>query len=82
MSGHLYGTILVKAQKASGEAVHPSQMNISFHPLTVMDIEDYPMVICVEIRGHDIHRIYVDSGSATEILYEHCFLRLRADGEG
>ncbi|GKD53788.1 hypothetical protein Tco_1287175 [Tanacetum coccineum] len=37
-----------------------------------------PMVIKVEIGGHCIHRIYVDGGSASEILYEHCFSRLRS----
>ncbi|GJZ14387.1 hypothetical protein Tco_0549617 [Tanacetum coccineum] len=38
-----------------------------------------PMIIEAEIRGHFIHRIYVDGGSATEILYEHCFNRLRPE---
>ncbi|GJV13843.1 reverse transcriptase domain-containing protein [Tanacetum coccineum] len=42
-----------------------------------MDIEDHPIVICVKIGGHDIHRMYVDGGSALEILHEHCFMRLR-----
>ncbi|GJX68968.1 reverse transcriptase domain-containing protein [Tanacetum coccineum] len=32
-----------------------------------------PMIIETEIGGHFIHRIYVDGGSASEILYEHCF---------
>ncbi|GKA20340.1 hypothetical protein Tco_0700329 [Tanacetum coccineum] len=29
-----------------------------------------------EIGGHMIHRMYVDGGSSTEVLYEHCFNRL------
>ncbi|GKC07954.1 reverse transcriptase domain-containing protein [Tanacetum coccineum] len=33
----------------------------------------------VEIGGHDIHRMYVDDRSASEILYEHFFLRLRTE---
>nr|GEW22729.1 hypothetical protein [Tanacetum cinerariifolium] len=37
-----------------------------------------PMIIEAEIGGHCIHRIYVDGGSASEILYEHCFNRLRS----
>nr|GEW53976.1 reverse transcriptase domain-containing protein [Tanacetum cinerariifolium] len=57
----------------------PPQMNISFPPLNNMDIEDHPMVICAEIGGHDIHYIYVDGGSASEILYEHFFLRIRPE---
>nr|GEW48958.1 hypothetical protein [Tanacetum cinerariifolium] len=32
-----------------------------------------------EIGGNSIHRMYVDGGSASEILYEHCFNRLRPE---
>ncbi|GJY82145.1 reverse transcriptase domain-containing protein [Tanacetum coccineum] len=35
-----------------------------------------PMIIETEIGGHCVHRMYVDGGSASEILYEHCFNRL------
>nr|GEX19251.1 hypothetical protein [Tanacetum cinerariifolium] len=38
-----------------------------------------PMIIEAEIGGHFIHRIYVDGGSTSEILYEHCFNRLRLE---
>ncbi|GJT40352.1 reverse transcriptase domain-containing protein [Tanacetum coccineum] len=38
-----------------------------------------PMIIDAEIGGHCIHRMYVDGGSASEILYEHCFSRLRLE---
>ncbi|GJY80656.1 reverse transcriptase domain-containing protein, partial [Tanacetum coccineum] len=38
-----------------------------------------PMIIEAEIGGHCIHRMYVDGGSASEILYDHCFSRLRPD---
>ncbi|GJX70212.1 reverse transcriptase domain-containing protein [Tanacetum coccineum] len=37
------------------------------------------MIIEAEIGGHCIHRMYVDGGSASEILYEHCFTRLRPE---
>ncbi|GKF46083.1 reverse transcriptase domain-containing protein [Tanacetum coccineum] len=37
------------------------------------------MIIEAEIGGHCVHRMYVDSGSASEILYEHCFSRLRPE---
>nr|GEV21767.1 reverse transcriptase domain-containing protein [Tanacetum cinerariifolium] len=36
-----------------------------------------PMIIEAKIGGHCIHRMYVDGGSASEILYEHCFNRHR-----
>nr|GFC26643.1 hypothetical protein [Tanacetum cinerariifolium] len=32
-----------------------------------------------EIEGHCIHRMYVDGGSASKILYEHCFNRVRPE---
>nr|GEY71881.1 reverse transcriptase domain-containing protein [Tanacetum cinerariifolium] len=38
-----------------------------------------PLVIEAEIGGHTIHRMYIDGGSSMEILYEHCFNRLRPD---
>ncbi|GJV08535.1 hypothetical protein Tco_1346191 [Tanacetum coccineum] len=38
-----------------------------------------PMIIEVEIGGHCVHRMYVDGGLALEILYEHCFSRLRPE---
>ncbi|GJW88821.1 hypothetical protein Tco_0164161 [Tanacetum coccineum] len=38
-----------------------------------------PMIIEAEIGGHCIHHMYVNGGSASEILYEHCFNRLRPE---
>nr|GEU77895.1 reverse transcriptase domain-containing protein [Tanacetum cinerariifolium] len=38
-----------------------------------------PLVIEVEMGGHIIHRMYVDEGSSTKILYEHCFNRIRPE---
>nr|GEZ39341.1 reverse transcriptase domain-containing protein [Tanacetum cinerariifolium] len=38
-----------------------------------------PIIPEAEIGGHFIHRIYVDGGSASEILYEHYFNRLRLE---
>ncbi|GKD02299.1 hypothetical protein Tco_1177273, partial [Tanacetum coccineum] len=57
----------------------PPWMDISFPPLINANLEDYPIVICVEIGGYDVHRMYVDGGSTSKILYEHYFLRLRPD---
>nr|GEV77263.1 reverse transcriptase domain-containing protein [Tanacetum cinerariifolium] len=33
------------------------------------------MIIEAEMGGHFVHRMYVDGGSSSEILYEHCFNR-------
>nr|GEW30774.1 hypothetical protein [Tanacetum cinerariifolium] len=49
---------------------------ISFPPLGDGDRAKVPMIIKAGMRGHFIHPIYVDGGSASEILYEHCFNRM------
>nr|GEW91642.1 hypothetical protein [Tanacetum cinerariifolium] len=38
-----------------------------------------PMIIEAEIRGHCVHRMCLGRGSASEIMYEHCFSRLRPE---
>ncbi|GJU70303.1 reverse transcriptase domain-containing protein [Tanacetum coccineum] len=43
------------------------------------DGQERPMVIEAEVGGHLIHCMYVDGGSAFEVLYEHCFNRLRPE---
>ncbi|GJY29077.1 reverse transcriptase domain-containing protein [Tanacetum coccineum] len=50
---------------------------ILFPPLGEDEGTEGPMIIEAEIGGHCVHRMYVDGGSALEILYEHCFSRLR-----
>ncbi|GJU44071.1 reverse transcriptase domain-containing protein [Tanacetum coccineum] len=52
---------------------------ITFPPLTTSKGTEGPLVIEAEIGGHMIHRMYVDGGSSTEVLYEHCFNRLRPE---
>ncbi|GJS92216.1 reverse transcriptase domain-containing protein [Tanacetum coccineum] len=50
---------------------------ITFPPLSANKGTEGPLVIEAEIGGHAVHRMYVDGGSSMEILYEHCFNRLR-----
>ncbi|GKE47597.1 reverse transcriptase domain-containing protein, partial [Tanacetum coccineum] len=52
---------------------------ITFPSLTASSGTEGPLVIEAEIGGHMIHRMYVDGGSSTEVLYEHCFNRLRPE---
>nr|GEZ82481.1 reverse transcriptase domain-containing protein [Tanacetum cinerariifolium] len=52
---------------------------ITFSPLTTSSGAEGPLVMEAEIGGHMIHRMYVDRGSLLEILYEHCFNRLRLE---
>ncbi|GJX56967.1 reverse transcriptase domain-containing protein [Tanacetum coccineum] len=43
------------------------------------DETEGPMVIKVEVGGHLVHRMYVDGGASSKILYEHCFNQLRPE---
>nr|GEZ87139.1 reverse transcriptase domain-containing protein [Tanacetum cinerariifolium] len=52
---------------------------ISFPHLESNDGQENPMVIGAEVEGHLIHRMRVDGGSASEVLYEHCFNRIRLE---
>ncbi|GJT34375.1 hypothetical protein Tco_0924794 [Tanacetum coccineum] len=52
---------------------------IMFPPLTTSKGTKDPFVIEAEIGRHMIHRMYVDVGSSTEVLYEHCFNQLRPE---
>nr|GEW53743.1 reverse transcriptase domain-containing protein [Tanacetum cinerariifolium] len=52
---------------------------IAFPPLTFSNGTEGPLVIEVEMGGHIIYRMYIDGGSSIEILYEHCFNRLRPE---
>ncbi|GJX03823.1 hypothetical protein Tco_0189739 [Tanacetum coccineum] len=56
-----------------------SETVISFPPLGEEDGTEGPMIIEAEIGGHFVHRIYVDGGVSLEVLYEHCFIRLRPE---
>ncbi|GJW52211.1 hypothetical protein Tco_0093562 [Tanacetum coccineum] len=55
------------------------ETTISFPPLGDEDGTEGPMIIEAEIGGHFVHRMYVDGGASAEILYEHCFVRLRPE---
>nr|GEZ89412.1 reverse transcriptase domain-containing protein [Tanacetum cinerariifolium] len=50
---------------------------IMFPPLAASNRKEGPLVIEAEMGRHMIHRMYIDGGSSMEILYEHCFNRLR-----
>ncbi|GJY41672.1 reverse transcriptase domain-containing protein [Tanacetum coccineum] len=64
-------------QKLTQSFAHGSE--ITFPPLANSDGTEGPLVIEAEIGGHMIHRIYIDGGSSTEILYEHCFNQLQPE---
>ncbi|GJZ61267.1 hypothetical protein Tco_0617404, partial [Tanacetum coccineum] len=53
------------------------ELVISCLPLGEEDGTEGPITIKAEIGGHCVHRMYMDEGSSSEILYEHCFNRFR-----
>nr|GEV85971.1 reverse transcriptase domain-containing protein [Tanacetum cinerariifolium] len=52
---------------------------IAFPKLAASNGTEGPLVIEAEMGGHIIHRMYINGGSSMEILYEHCFNRLRPE---
>ena len=64
-------------QKVSQKFSHRSE--ISFPTLTADNAVDEPLTIEINAGGHDIHRMYIDGGASADILYEHCFQRLRPE---
>nr|GEW07572.1 reverse transcriptase domain-containing protein [Tanacetum cinerariifolium] len=50
-----------------------------FPPLDENEGTEGPLIIEAEIGGYCIHRMYVNDGSASKILYEYCFNQLRPE---
>ncbi|GJR30442.1 hypothetical protein Tco_1106674 [Tanacetum coccineum] len=50
---------------------------MSFPPLGEEDGTEGPMIIEAEMGGHFVQ--YVDGGASSEVLYEHCFIKLRKE---
>ncbi|GJZ47102.1 reverse transcriptase domain-containing protein [Tanacetum coccineum] len=74
---HLIKEIKMTRQKVTQSFACVSK--ITFPPLTTSSGTEGSLVIEAEIGEHMIHRMYVDRGSSTEVLYEHCFNRLRPE---
>ncbi|GJS22863.1 hypothetical protein Tco_0451495 [Tanacetum coccineum] len=50
-----------------------------FYLLREEDGTEGPMIVEVEMGGHFVHRVYIDGGASSEVLYEHCFIKLRKE---
>jgi hypothetical protein len=50
-----------------------AQQPISFPPLKSVAPSLAPMVISAQVEGTPVRQVYVDGGSASDIMYEHCF---------
>ncbi|KAK1418215.1 hypothetical protein QVD17_27358 [Tagetes erecta] len=56
-----------------------AKKKISFPPLRHGRSMTSPVIIEADIEGHTTQRVYLDGGSSSEVMYEHCFLRLDED---
>ncbi|GKE00642.1 reverse transcriptase domain-containing protein [Tanacetum coccineum] len=51
---------------------------ISFPSTSGCQLVDSPIILEALIEGYLVQKIYVDGGSSSEVMYEHCFPNLRA----
>nr|XP_043621736.1 uncharacterized protein LOC122593396 [Erigeron canadensis] len=51
---------------------------ISFPPIEDEEASEAPIIIGAILGNHPVKRIHMDTGSGCEIMYEHCFLKLKA----
>nr|GEZ49397.1 reverse transcriptase domain-containing protein [Tanacetum cinerariifolium] len=70
---------MLKAAKQKVTQTFSPESVISFPPLGDEDGTEAPMIIKTEMGGHCVQRMYVDEGSSSEILYEHCFNRFHPE---
>ncbi|GJR50749.1 reverse transcriptase domain-containing protein [Tanacetum coccineum] len=77
---HLIKELKQNNRKEQPKVVKKGEMSKKDKALAILMGEDEgtegPMIIKAEIGGHCVHRMYVDDGSASKILHEHCFSRL------
>ncbi|GJT10946.1 reverse transcriptase domain-containing protein [Tanacetum coccineum] len=52
---------------------------ISFASTPGCQLVDSPIILEALIEGFLVRRIYVDGGSSSEVIYEHCFRNLRSE---
>ncbi|GJY94158.1 hypothetical protein Tco_0510519 [Tanacetum coccineum] len=52
---------------------------ISFPSVPRYRLVDSPIILEAYIEGFQVQRIYVDGGSSSEVMYEHCFRNLGPD---
>ncbi|GJU74873.1 hypothetical protein Tco_1266278 [Tanacetum coccineum] len=50
---------------------------IAFPPLTIGSNSSAPVIIEAKIFKREVGRVHMDSGSSCEVIYEHCFLKLK-----
>lgn len=51
--------------------------DVTFPSITVKVLSNDPVVIKVLISNREVNRAYLERGSSCEVIYEHCFLKLK-----
>ncbi|GJZ72323.1 reverse transcriptase domain-containing protein [Tanacetum coccineum] len=77
-SGNLNDSAMAKGSKAEDNSKFSPDLEMNHSRLWGHE-EQRPLIIEAEIGGHQVYRMCVDGGSSFEILYEHCFNRLRPE---
>ncbi|GKF29765.1 hypothetical protein Tco_0096107, partial [Tanacetum coccineum] len=74
-------SVLMISRKTPNEkkrsANHGEMGEITFPPLPNVDSVD-PIIINAYISGRQVNRVYLDGGSPCEVIYGHCFLKLKS----
>ncbi|GJX49237.1 hypothetical protein Tco_0276082 [Tanacetum coccineum] len=50
---------------------------ITFPLVSGINNSSYRVIIKAHISGRQVNRVYMDNGSSCEVIYEHCFLKLK-----
>ncbi|GJQ92923.1 reverse transcriptase domain-containing protein [Tanacetum coccineum] len=67
-------------RKRPYEMENPGLMEeIAFLTIPRNNLTDAPIILEGKIEGYHVRRIYIDGGSSSEIMYEHCFKNFDAD---
>ncbi|GJV50020.1 hypothetical protein Tco_1440232 [Tanacetum coccineum] len=78
-AGNTDGTTMAEGSQTKDYSNFLSGISNLFSALREEDGTEGPIIIEAEIGGHFVLRMYVDGGSSSEILYEHCFNRFRPE---
>ncbi|GKC21346.1 hypothetical protein Tco_1023496 [Tanacetum coccineum] len=78
---HLVKGIKKERAKASDtqreEGRRTRALEITFLPVIRNNNSSALVIIKARIFGRQVNRVYMDSGSSCEVIYEHCFLKLK-----
>ncbi|GKC92613.1 hypothetical protein Tco_1158055 [Tanacetum coccineum] len=64
-------------KRKSLEELTPGFEEITFPPVARVNTSSDPVIIKAKISGRQVNRVHMDIGSSCEVIYEHCFLKLK-----